>query len=150
METCSTLRIAAIGLLCLTLGACAASYRNHGYIPPEDQLDQIVVGLDTRASVEDTVGPPGITGVVNGGGYYYVRSRVRSFGFRAPDEVERQVLAISFDNAGVVSNIESFGLQDGQVVPLTRRVTESAVSNKSFLRQLLGNIGRIGPAGLGG
>ncbi len=149
MGTCSTLRIAGIGLLCLTLGACTASYRNHGYIPPDDELNQITVGVDTRDSVEETVGPPGISGVVNGGGYYYVRSRIRTFGFKAPDEVDRQVLAISFDNAGLVSNIESFGLENGQVVPLSRRVTDSAVSNKSFLRQLLGNIGRIGPAGFG-
>ena len=87
---------------------------------------------------------------MNGGGYYYVRSRMRTFAFRAPDEIDRQVLAISFDSAGVVSNIETFGLEKGQVVPLTRRVSDSAVSNKTFLRQLLGNIGRIGPSGLGG
>ncbi|ASM72107.1 MULTISPECIES: outer membrane protein assembly factor BamE [Roseobacteraceae] len=146
----SITRIAGISLLCLTLGACTPSYRNHGYIPPDDVLNQIVVGVDTRASVEETVGPPGTSGVANGGGYYYVRSRIRTFGFKAPDEVERQVLAISFDSAGVVSNIETFGLENGQVVPLTRRVTESAVSNKTFLRQLLGNLGRIGPSGLGG
>ena len=50
----------------------------------------------------------------------------------------------------MVSNIETFGLEKGQVVPLTRRVSDSAVTDKSFLRQLLGNIGRIGPSGLGG
>ena len=50
----STIRITGIGLLCLTLGACTPSYRNHGYMPPEDVLDQIVVGVDTRASVEET------------------------------------------------------------------------------------------------
>lgn len=146
----STIRITGIGLLCLTLGACTPSYRNHGYMPPEDVLDQIVVGVDTRASVEETAGPPGASGVVNGGGYYYVRSRTRTLGFLAPDEIDRQVLAISFDTSGVVSNIETFGLEKGQVVPLTRRVSDSAVSDKSFLRQLLGNIGRIGPSGLGG
>ncbi|MFT5786619.1 MAG: hypothetical protein ACI9KK_001979, partial [Ascidiaceihabitans sp.] len=41
-----------------------------------------------------------------------------------------------------------FGLEDGQVVPLARRVTSTAVSNKSFLRQLIGNIGRVGTGGL--
>jgi len=55
------------------------------------------------------------------------------------------VLAISFDQNGVLSNIESFGLEDGQVVTLSRRVTDSSVTNQNFLRQLLGNIGRIGP-----
>lgn len=129
----------------LTLSACTATFQNHGYIPPQEDLDALAVGIDTRASVEESVGPPSSSGVLNEGGYYYVRSRVRTFGPTAPKEIERQVLAISFDGDGVVSNIERFGLEDGQVVPLTRRVTDTAVSNKSFLRQLIGNIGRIGP-----
>ena len=86
--------------------------------------------------------------MLNEGGYYYVRSRVRTFGPTAPKEIDRQILAISFDADGVVSNIERFGLEDGNVVPLARRVTDTAVTNKSFLRQLLGNIGRIGAGAL--
>lgn len=132
------------------LGACTAQYANHGYIPPEEDLDQIVVGVDTRASVEETIGTPATAGVVNDSGFYYVRSRQRTIGVLAPKVIERQVLAISFDNAGVVSNVERFGLERGQVVPLARRVTSSGVSNDSFLRQLLGNIGRFNPAGLAG
>lgn len=128
----------------VTLGACAPTFQNHGYIPPQEDLDALAVGIDTRASVEETVGPPSSGGVLNDGGYYYVRSRVRTFGLVRPKEIERQVLAISFDESGVVSNIERFGLEDGQVVPLARRVTDTAVSNKSFLRQLIGNIGRVG------
>jgi outer membrane protein assembly factor BamE (lipoprotein component of BamABCDE complex) len=141
-------------LLAATLGgglaACSPQYANHGYIPPSEDLDQIVVGVDTRASVEETIGTPSTAGVVNDSGFYYVRSRKRTIGALAPKIIERQVLAISFDSAGVVSNIENFGLERGQVVPLTRRVTTSGVGDKGFLRQLLGNIGRFNPAGLAG
>ena len=145
MHITSFCKIVAVATLALALGACAATYSNHGYIPPQEDLDELVVGIDTRASVEDAVGSPSSGGILNDSGYYYVRSRIRSFGPTAPKVVERQVLAISFDTAGVVTNIERFGLEDGRVVTLTRRVTDTAVSDKSFLRQLLGNIGRIGP-----
>ena len=138
----------AVGTVSLALGACAPTFQNHGYIPPQEDLDGLAVGVDTRSSVEESVGPPSSGGVLNDGGYYYVRSRVRTFGPSAPKEIERQILAISFDSAGVVSNIERFGLEDGQVIPLARRVTSTAVSNKSFLRQLIGNIGRVGTGGL--
>lgn len=141
-------------LLCAALAtglsACAPQYANHGYIPPADELDQIVVGVDTRASVEETIGTPATAGVVNESGFYYVRSRQRTIGALAPKVIEREVLAISFDSAGVVSNVERFGLERGQVVPLARRVTTSGVGNSGFLRQLLGNIGRFNPAGLAG
>ncbi|WP_390914934.1 outer membrane protein assembly factor BamE [Pseudosulfitobacter sp. SM2401] len=145
MRIKSFCRYIAVAAVTVSLTACAATYTNHGYIPPQEDLDLLVVGVDTRSSVEDSVGSPSSGGVLNDGGYYYVRSRIRSFGPTAPKVVERQVLAISFDTAGVVTNIERFGLEDGNVVPIARRVTDSAVSNKTFLRQLLGNIGRIAP-----
>lgn len=129
----------------LFVAGCSATYRNHGYIPPEEELQELAVGIDTRASVEDLVGPPSAGGVLAGGNYFYVRSRVKTLGLRAPQEVEREVLAISFDSEGVLANIERFGLEEGRVVPLSRRVTASGVADTNFLRQLLGNIGRIGP-----
>ena len=133
------------GVLALTLAGCASTYRNHGYVPSEEDLAEIVVGIDPRDSVAETVGTPSSAGVLNEGGYYYVRSRVRHQGLREPRVVERELVAISFTQNGVVENIERYGLQDGRAVRLTRRVTESSVSNQSFLRQLLGNLGRFNP-----
>jgi hypothetical protein len=42
-----------------------------------------------------------------------------------------------------VSNVERFGLEDGQVVALSRRVTETNIKGVSFIRQLMGNFGRL-------
>ncbi|MGV6847525.1 MAG: outer membrane protein assembly factor BamE [Marinibacterium sp.] len=135
-------------LLAAVLTGCTATYRNHGYAPTDDELAEIVVGVDTRDSVAETVGAPSSLGVLADGGYYYVSSRVRYFGPTAPKEVERKLVAISFDRAGVVQNIETFALEDGRAIPLTRRVTDTGITDKGFLRQLLGNIGNFipGPA----
>lgn len=143
-------RVLLVTTFAAALSACAPQFSNHGYIPPAEDLEQIVVGVDTRASVEESIGAPSTAGVANESGFYYVRSRRRTFGALAPKEIERTVLAISFDEAGVVKNIESFGLERGQVVPLSRRVTTPGVSDRGFLRQLLGNIGRFNPAALAG
>jgi outer membrane protein assembly factor BamE (lipoprotein component of BamABCDE complex) len=143
-------RVLIAATLTSGLVACSPEFANHGYIPPAEELDQIVVGVDTRASVEDTIGTPSTAGVVNDSGFYYVRSRKRTLGALAPKIIEREVLAISFDSSGVVTNVERFGLERGQVVPLERRVTTSGVGSSGFLRQLLGNLGRFNPAGLSG
>jgi len=145
-----SLQRAALLGAALTLSACVAQYQNHGYIPSQEQLDGITVGTDTRASVAEKVGAPVSLGVLNESGYYYVRTRKRSYGPMAPRAIDRQVVAISFSNAGIVQNIERFGLEDGQVVALQRRVTAPTVSNNSFIRQLLGSLGRFNPAALGG
>ncbi|WP_416376509.1 outer membrane protein assembly factor BamE [Thalassovita sp.] len=138
-----TLKTVVAGIVILSVTGCTALYRNHGYVPPEEELSAIAVGVDTRDSVAEAVGTPGAAGVLNDSGYYYVQSRVRHFAYRRPEVTERQVVAISFDKRGVVSNVERFTLEDGKVVPLTRRVTSSNVANKGFLRQLLGNLGRV-------
>lgn len=139
--------VSAMALCCLiVVTGCSATYRNHGYVPPEEDLQNLVVGVDTRATVDDVVGPPSLSGVLSDGNYYYVRSRVREFGMYRPEVVERRVLAISFNEDDTIANIEEFGLEHGQVVPLTRRVTDSSVVNNGFLRQILGNIGNINPA----
>lgn len=140
-------RWGAMTLMCLSLAACAAQYRNHGYVPPSEDLEQIVVGIDTRSSVEETLGTAASDSVLGDGNIYFVRSRIRTFAMLAPEVVEREVLAISFDAGGVVANVETFGLERGQIVPLARRVTSSGVRDTTFLRQLLGNIGRFTPGG---
>ncbi|MDF1728675.1 MAG: outer membrane protein assembly factor BamE [Sulfitobacter sp.] len=141
---------AAAALVVLGLAACTPQFSNHGYIPPIEDLEQIVVGQDTKETVADKIGIPTSSGVLTNSGYYYVRMRKRAIGPLAPQEVDRQVLAISFSEGGVVSNVERFGIERGQVVPLERRVTSSASGDKSFIRQLLGNLGRFNPAGLAG
>lgn len=147
-------RMLRAGALCCVMAvtACSATYRNHGYVPPEDDLQELVVGVDTRATVDDVVGAPSMSGVLTDGDYYYVRSRIREFAMLRPQVVERQVLAISFNEDDTIANIETFALEDGRVVPLARRVTDSSVVDNGFLRQMLGNIGNINPFGgdLGG
>ena len=140
--------VRAVALCCLLiLTACSATYRNHGYVPLEEDLENLVVGVDSRATVDDLIGAPSVSGVLSGGDYYYVRSRIRTYGMYRPEVVERQVLAISFNDDDTIANIERFSLADGQIVPLARRVTDSSVVSAGFLRQLLGNIGNLNPAG---
>jgi len=125
------------------LAACSNIDRNHGYVPPDADLSQIIVGVDTRETVADVVGRPSAAGILDVGGWYYVKSKFRAYGFREPKEIDREVVAISFDQQGVVTNIERFGLENGRVIALSRRVTDSNIKGVSFLRQLFGGFGNF-------
>lgn len=138
----SVRRMLAVGVL-IGAVACTPIVRNHGYIPLQEDLALIQVGVDTRETIVASVGPPTAGGVLDGSGFYYVSSKFRHFGAFEPEEVDRQVLAISFNDVGVVTNIERFGLEDGRVVVLSRRVTDNGVRDSTFIRQLLGSIGRF-------
>lgn len=133
----------ALGLGAMGLSGCTAQYRNHGYVPEESQLNELVVGVDTRDSVDEAIGSPTTSGVLRDGNYYYVKSQIRHFAYQAPKVVDRRVVAVSFDGDNILKNIEVYSLADGRVIPLSRRVTESSVSTQTFLRQLVGNLGRF-------
>lgn len=143
----STLRAlgAVAGIALFAVAACTPIYENHGYAPDEEQLAELIVGVDTRATVDDVIGTPSAAGVLGEGDYYYVRKQIKTVGMFRPEVVERQVVAISFKNDGTIANIERFGLEDGYVVALSRRVTDSSVVGNGFLRQILGNFGQFDP-----
>lgn len=136
----------AAGLLAGALAACTPIYRNHGYAPSDSDLDEIIIGVDTRDSVAELVGSPQASGVVRDDAWYYVASTRKTVGYRAPEEIEREVVAISFAEDDTVTNIERFGLEQGRVVALNRRVTDDNIRGVTFIRQLLGNIGQFSAA----
>jgi len=136
-------KIGAIGAMLIILGACAAIYQNHGYVPTESELSEILIGVDTRETVGQSIGRPTSLGVLKGGAWYYAQSRWRHFAYKAPQVSDRQIVAISYTDDGVVENIERFGLEDGRVIALSRRVTDSNIKGITFLRQLMGNLGNL-------
>ena len=137
------LRLTLAAVCCLGLVACATVVRNHGYVPEEAALAEVQVGVDTRETVAQKIGRPSAQGLLNDVGWFYVQSRFEHVGPRAPKEVDRQVLAVTFNDRGVVDNIGRYGLEDGRVVELSRRVTETNVKGIGIIRALLANFGRI-------
>ena len=136
-------RGAVLSAAIVLAAGCARLEDGHGYVPEPSALSSIAVGRDTKAIVANSLGQPGTRGIVDDLGWYYVRSDYERFLWRAPVEVDRQVVAITFDQAGVVQNIERFGLEEGQVVALNRRVTDANTQGIGFLRQLFGNFGNF-------
>ncbi|MDS9467586.1 outer membrane protein assembly factor BamE [Paracoccus sp. MBLB3053] len=127
----------------VALVACAPIYRNHGYVPADDELAQVAVGQTNQADLEGLIGRPSSQGLLTGSAWYYVGSRWEYYGPREPREINREVVAVSFTEAGTVSNIERFGLERGRVVVLSRRVTDTGVTSLGLVRQLMGNVGRV-------
>lgn len=144
----SGMRRSALTLALTLVAACAPVYRNHGYVPLDSELADVKVGESTRQDVADFIGRPSSMGMMTDSGWYFVGSRFKSYGAYEDREVDRQVVAISFDGNGKVANVERFGLDKGRVIVISRRVTESNIKSVGFLRQLMGNLGRVSASDL--
>jgi outer membrane protein assembly factor BamE (lipoprotein component of BamABCDE complex) len=134
---------ALVGLTAVLTVACTPLYRNQGYVPSEDELALIEIGTDTRETIATKIGRPSASGLLNDVGWYYVQSRYKTVGPRAPQEIDRQVVAVTFSEEGIVQDVGRYGLEDGQVIALSRRVTDDGIQGIGFIRQLLGNIGKL-------
>lgn len=135
--------ITCAGVVALVLSGCTPIVDRHGYAPSQADLETLIVGVDSRDSLRELVGPPSASGIVNEDAWYYVQSVHNTRGFTATKEVSRTVVAVSFDDAGTISNIEQYGLEDGRVIVLNRRVTDDNIKGVSFIAQLLGNVGNF-------
>jgi len=137
------IRLGVLGLMLAGLAACAATFSNHGYAPTDKELEAVVVGVDSRTSVEASIGRPASAGVLTDTAWYYVSTKVKHLTYNADKITDRQLVAISFNKRGTVSNIERFTLKDGRVIALNRRITTTGIKGVSFIGQMLGNIGNV-------
>ena len=139
----AAMRRAMIVTTMLAAMGCTTLTRSHGFVPLPEDLEQMTVGQTTRDEVIAIAGPPTTTGTVDTGTLYYVQTERTRFGPFEPEIASREVLAIRFDGAGVLRNIERFGLEDGRVVVLSRRITDDGIADVTFIGQLLGAFGNI-------
>jgi len=137
-----SLRCVGVALICFgLLGAgCAPTVQVHGYVPSEADLSRIRPGFDDAGSVEEILGRPSSNGILRDSAWYYVQSTVENFTWHAPEVIDRKVIAVNFNQSGVVTDVKRYGLRDGRVIDLETRTTETGGREMSMVEQLFGNL----------
>lgn len=125
------------------LGGCAPTYSNHGFAPQIAELDALTAGVDTRGSVLRKLGRPSSTGSFDSEVWYYVASRTEKFAFYQPKVIDRTVAVVRFDESGLVSQVNRYGLEDGKVVDLVTATTPTYGRELTVIQQLFSNVGRV-------
>lgn len=147
----TALRTAKIGLATAILflaAACTEIVRVHGYTPSDPELSQIQIGATGKEGVVDIAGVPAHIDQKYGESWFYISSRFQISGANEPEEVERRVVEVAFSDSGMVSNVATYSLEDGRVIPLTRRVTDNNLGRVTILEQLGRAFGRVDPGAI--
>ncbi len=137
---------AAAAGIAAALAACEPLSRTHGYAPAPEALVQIEPGVDGVASVTQKIGRPSTGGVVRDNTWYYVSSRTETMAYNPPKVVERRVVAVSYDDSGVVQEVNTYGLEDGRIINLVTRTTPTYGRELTILQQVFGNLTNVGGA----
>ncbi|MEQ8405294.1 MAG: outer membrane protein assembly factor BamE [Oceanicaulis sp.] len=141
---------AAVIASAAVVSACNPTLRSHGFRYPDGEMPELAVGEDTQASVLATLGNPSTRGMFEGDTWYYISATREYLAYLRPDTRERRVIKLSFDDGGVLSAMEEYGLEDGRVIALVDRETPTRGRELTVLEQLLGNVGRLPSEQFGG
>jgi len=140
---------AQAGLLVLAaalLANCSPIVDHRGYLPRQGDMQNLQPGM-SKVEVEALLGSPSTTATINvaGDSYYYISSVVEQRAFLRPKEVERQVVAIRFNETDQVESFAHYGLEDGRVVNFSNRETPTRGRELTILQQLISNAGNVAP-----
>ena len=133
----------ALAICALAIGACAQKIDVRGHIPEEEDLGRINPGVHTREDVAQLLGTPSTVSAFQDTKWYYIGQKSTEFAFFAPEVLERRVVVVSFDDAGVVAETSTLSLADGQDIDPVERVTPTEGRELNFFQQIFGNLGRF-------
>lgn len=142
------LRGRALALLVAPLLAgCAPEISNHGYHLDETALAQLEPGRTTQDGTLQLLGSPSAIAIFDDKVWYYVSQRRERMSFYQEEVVDQKVVTVTFDEQGVVRDVERQDLADAFEVSLVDRETPTSGNELGILEQFIGNIGRFNPEG---
>jgi outer membrane protein assembly factor BamE (lipoprotein component of BamABCDE complex) len=139
------------GLLLAALAGCSVptfmSYppQVRGNDVDDTVLAQLVPGTSTRADVTALIGSPTTRDSFDDNIWIYIGQVTRPKIGATNTVLDQKVLALSFDQQGVLRDITRKGSKDAVDVAMVSRTTPAPGTEASFISQLLGNIGKFSP-----
>lgn len=135
---------------CLLLSSCGwlmpPPQLRGNKVDPE-QLKELTPGTSTKADVTAIIGSPTAAGTFDNNTWLYISELTQQRIGRTLGEVDQNVVILTFDDSGVLKNIQQRSKDDALPVTVVARTTPSPGTEASFMQQLLGNIGRFNPTG---
>ncbi|MBN8552353.1 MAG: outer membrane protein assembly factor BamE [Caulobacterales bacterium] len=137
------LRAAFLASAVLAIAACSPQVSRHGFQPVDVQPADIVVGTDTRDTVQARLGSPSVVSTFEPESvWFYISQTTAKYTFNLPEVTQRSVTQITFDDSGRVIGVENLNLEDGRELAFNDRETPTRGRELTVLEQLLGTVGR--------
>lgn len=110
----------------------------------DDRLAEIQPGVHSRADVATLLGSPALTSMFTDTTWYYVSAVSRNRIVRPAALDDQKVVAIHFDERGIVTKVDNVARDEMREIEPVARVTPTPGTERNFFQQLFGNIGRFG------
>jgi outer membrane protein assembly factor BamE (lipoprotein component of BamABCDE complex) len=135
---------AAVLVVAIGLAACSPQVVQHGHTIDPEALARITPGVTSREEVARLMGTPSALATFEDDRWYYVTQRRENRSFFQSNITEQEVITISFDDRGIVSDLNRHGMDQAMAVEPDPDSTQTLGNEMTIMEQLIGNIGRFG------
>lgn len=131
-----------------TLTSCQDSTENWGYISKDAKIEELKLNSSTREEVFEKLGSPTSKSVYGDEKWFYIGTEVTKETFYTPNVVNHNVYTISFNELGVVTNIDKKNKDAKQDISITEDKTVTEGNEITITQQFLGNLGKFNKEGM--
>ena len=135
--------VLAVGLLA---AGCTTSQQIRGFFVDEELFAAVTPGIDNINSVRRMLGNPSTAGTFDANVWYYVSTYTKKRSFLHEKANKHDVLAVHFDESGVVEEVTRYSLADTREISPRKDRTPTRGRKLGFFEQIFGNIGRFANA----
>ena len=142
----STYKIFFFSLALLTLAACAKDtfVTNTGNMPSEDKIERLATGMP-QEQVREILGSPSSVVSLDRNTWIYMSADIEQIAFMRPQETERRLLVVKFDDSGKVADIKHIDKSKGKELQVSEQETATPEQEQGFFRKYFGGVGTYTP-----
>jgi len=137
----ATIPMALAFLLCLA--ACQPRITTHGFMPRNDLTAKLQPGKQNQNQVADILGSPTIIATFDQNIWYYITQTTENESFFKPELIDQQILALTFDETGLLTSLETKSIVDARRIEPHSGKTPTVGRKLSIFQQVFGNFGRF-------
>jgi outer membrane protein assembly factor BamE (lipoprotein component of BamABCDE complex) len=141
--TCSKFLLPVLFTVALLNAGCSPTIENRGFNTENAQFSQIQPGIQSKQQVMEILGSPSTIPSFDANRWYYISRKTSATCFFTPVVLEQQVTVITFNQAGIVSDIKIYKGEDAKNIKPVSRQTETNGEDSSMLREVFSNFGRM-------
>lgn len=126
----------------LLLGACSTDYFNQteGNMPSKDDILAIKQGM-SQSDVRKIMGSPSAVSSLDHKTWIYMNSTMKRMAFFAPEELERNIVAVEFNLDGKVERVIQIDKESGREIAFCTDETPVMGTEETFMEKYFGGVG---------
>ena len=137
-------KIILLVLACFFLNTCSGIKSNNGYMPVQDNVNQLKVNKTSLSFVKSRLGEPALILGNKEPIFIYSSQVTNRILFFEPKVISRDVLVLYFNKKKKLKKLEKFNLEDGKSFQMNTDTTDLSADQRSLIATLFSNIGISG------